>query len=43
VAHTRADNPTSQQVLVRNGFALVGPAEEGYVRFERVVEPAPVL
>jgi ribosomal-protein-alanine N-acetyltransferase len=43
VAHTRADNPTSQQVLVRNGFALVGPAEEGDVRFERVVEPAPVL
>lgn len=43
VAHTRADNPTSQQVLVRNGFALVGPAEEGNVRFERVVEPAAVL
>jgi RimJ/RimL family protein N-acetyltransferase len=43
VARTRANNPTSQQVLVRNGFALVGPAEDGYVRFERVVEPAAVL
>lgn len=43
VARTRADNPNSQQVLVRNGFALVGPAEDGYVRFERVVEPAATL
>lgn len=43
VARARADNPTSQQVLVRNDFALVGPAEEGYLRFERAVEPAAVL
>ncbi|TVT41758.1 GNAT family N-acetyltransferase [Hymenobacter setariae] len=43
VAHARTDNPASQQVLVRNGFALVGPAQEGHVRFERVVEPAPTL
>ena len=43
VAQARADNPTSQQVLVRNRFALVGPAEDGHVRFERVVEPAPLL
>jgi ribosomal-protein-alanine N-acetyltransferase len=38
VAHARADNPASQQVLVRNGFQLVGPAENG-LRFERAVEP----
>ena len=43
VARARADNPASQQVLVRNGFAPVGPAEDGHVRFERVVEPAPLL
>jgi RimJ/RimL family protein N-acetyltransferase len=43
VAHARTDNPASQQVLVRNGFALVGPAQEGHVRFERVVEPAAAL
>jgi len=43
VAHARADNPASQQVLVHNGFALVGPAQEGHVRFERAVEPATAL
>ena len=43
VARARADNPASQQVLVRNGFALLGPAEAGHLRFERAVEPAAVL
>jgi RimJ/RimL family protein N-acetyltransferase len=43
VARARADNPASQQVLVRNGFAPVGPAAEGHVRFERAVAPAAVL
>ncbi|MDJ0366340.1 GNAT family N-acetyltransferase [Hymenobacter sp. H14-R3] len=40
VAHARADNPASQQALLHNGFALVGPGPAGYVRFERAVEPA---
>ena len=41
VAHTRPDNPASRQVLLRNGFEAVGPAEDGRLRFERAVEPAP--
>jgi ribosomal-protein-alanine N-acetyltransferase len=40
VAHARADNPASQQVLLHNGFVLVGPGPDGYLRFERAVEPA---
>lgn len=40
VAHARADNPASQQVLRRNGFDVVGPGTDGYLRFERAVEPA---
>ncbi|RZK61612.1 MAG: N-acetyltransferase [Hymenobacter sp.] len=43
VARARADNPASQQVLVRNDFQLVGPAEDGQVRFERAVEPTTEL
>ena len=39
VAHTRADNLASQQVLLRNGFAATEPADGG-LRFERAVEPA---
>ena len=39
VAHTQADNLASQQVLLRNGFEAVGPAD-GPLRFERAVEPA---
>ena len=42
VARARADNPASQQVLVRNGFQLVGPDADG-LRFERVVEPTTEL
>ncbi|WP_230688084.1 GNAT family N-acetyltransferase [Hymenobacter jeongseonensis] len=39
VAHTAADNLASQQVLLRNGFAMVGFAPDGRMRFERAVEP----
>ena len=41
VAHPGADDPASQQVLLHNGFELLGPAEDGRLRFERAVEPAP--
>ena len=40
VAHARADNPASQQVLLANSFVLVGPGPDAYLRFERAVEPA---
>ncbi|MFD1467794.1 GNAT family N-acetyltransferase [Hymenobacter caeli] len=40
VAHARADNPASQQVLRRNGFDVTGPGADGHLRFERAVEPA---
>ncbi|GAB3639204.1 hypothetical protein GCM10027422_47950 [Hymenobacter arcticus] len=40
VAHARANNPASQQALLHNGFVLVGPGPDGYVRFECAVEPA---
>jgi RimJ/RimL family protein N-acetyltransferase len=40
VAHARADNPASQQALLHNGFVLVGPGPDGYMRFECAVEPA---
>ncbi|WP_375435286.1 GNAT family N-acetyltransferase [uncultured Hymenobacter sp.] len=39
VAHTRPDNPASQQVLLRNGFSSFGTDTEGRIRFERMVEP----
>lgn len=41
VAHARAGNPASQQVLRRNGFNFLGPGTDGYLRFERAVEPPP--
>ena len=41
VARTPADNPAAQQVLLRNGFAPTGPADDGQLRFERTVTPAP--
>ena len=41
VAHAHANNPASQQVLLRNGFALTDATDaEGRQRFERAVEPA---
>ncbi len=40
VAHARADNPASQQVLLHNGFVLTGPSPDSQLRFERAVEPA---
>ena len=40
LAHTDADNPASQQVLLRNGFAPAGAAADGRLRFERAVPPA---
>ncbi|MGI4819663.1 MAG: GNAT family N-acetyltransferase [Janthinobacterium lividum] len=40
LAHARADNPASQQVLLRNGFQLTGPSPDSHLRFERVVVPA---
>ena len=43
VARTPADNPAAQQVLLRNGFAPTGPADDGQLRFERTVTPAPPL
>ncbi len=42
VAHARTDNPASQQVLLRNGFAAAGAAADDRLRFERAVEPAAV-
>ncbi len=41
IAHTTADNPASQQVLLRSGFAPAGPADDGQLRYERAVQPAP--
>jgi ribosomal-protein-alanine N-acetyltransferase len=40
IAHARADNPASQQALLHNDFILVGPGPDGYMRFERAIEPA---
>ena len=40
LAHTDADNPASQQVLLRNGFVPAGVADDGRLRFGRPVEPA---
>ena len=40
-ARTTADNPASQQVLLRNGFAPAGTADDGQLRYERAVQPAP--
>ena len=42
-ARTTSDNPAAQQVLLRNGFAPAGTADDGQLRFERAVEPAPLL
>lgn len=40
VAHAHAHNPASQQVLLRNGFALTDATDaEGRQRFERAVVP----
>ena len=40
VAHAHAHNPASQQVLLRNGFALTDATDEdGRQRFERAVDP----
>ena len=41
VARTAPDNPASQRVLLRNGFAPAGPADDGQLHFERTVEPSP--
>lgn len=41
LAHTDTDNLGSQRVLLRNDFVLTGPDEEGRLRFERAVTPAP--
>ncbi|GAA4043900.1 hypothetical protein GCM10022409_32480 [Hymenobacter glaciei] len=41
VAHTAADNLAAQEVLLRNGFAPAGTADDGRLRFERAVEPSP--
>jgi ribosomal-protein-alanine N-acetyltransferase len=41
VARTTADNPASQQVLLRNGFAPAGTADDGQLRYERAVQPSP--
>jgi len=38
-AHTEADNPAAQQVLLRNGFGPGALAADGRLRFERAVEP----
>ena len=41
IAHTPADNPAGQQVLLRNGFAQTEATDSaGRPRFERPVEPA---
>lgn len=39
VAHTDAANAASRQVLLRNGFELVGPIADGRLRYERAVDP----
>ena len=39
IAHTDANNPASQQVLLRNGFEATGSVPDGRLRFERAVEP----
>lgn len=41
LAHTDADNLGSQQVLHRNAFQLLGPDDQGRLRFERSVTPEP--
>ena len=43
VAHTEPENLISQKVLLANGFASEGTDVDGRLRFERAVEPAPVL
>ena len=40
IAHTNADNPASQRVLLRNDFEAAGTVPDGRLRFERAVEPA---
>ena len=39
VAHTDAANAASQQVLLNNGFELIGPVADGRLRYERAVAP----
>ena len=41
LAHAAADNLAAHEVLRHNGFLPVGPVDEGKLRFERTVEPAP--
>ncbi|NML66112.1 GNAT family N-acetyltransferase [Hymenobacter sp. RP-2-7] len=43
VAHTQPENLISQKVLLANGFESSGTDVNGQLRFERAVEPAPVL
>ena len=43
-ARTTPDNPAAQRVLLRNGFAPEGLADDGQLRFARAVEPgAPAM
>lgn len=42
-AHTQPENLISQKVLLANGFESEGTDVNGQLRFERAVEPAPVL
>ena len=43
VAHALPENLASQKVLLANDFASTGTDVNGQLRFERAVEPAPVL